>query len=180
MTNVDSIQPWQPKQLNQSGIRRLKIVDARLLLTLPFIGLVPQGDLVFYEFIFPSDLSCTATFQRVEKETGSVFWTTSIGFNLPHISDEMVSWAAENANTLWIAIFEDYNGVTRFCGGFQEGMRMSFQATTGGSPSGQNPMVFAFSAEQMLPYKLLPAYDDNILFQNTAGFSYGFSTGFNS
>lgn len=180
MTNVDSIQPWEPKLLNQSGIRRLKIVDARLLLVLPFMGLVPQGDLVFFEFTFPSDLSCTATIQRVEKETGSVFWVPTIGFSLPHISDDMVSWAIENANTLWIAISEDYNGICRFFGGFQEGLRLSFQATTGESPNSQNPMEFSLSAEQILPYKLLPAYEDEILFQNTAGFSYGFSTGFNS
>jgi hypothetical protein len=180
MSNVTSTQPWELRELNQSGIRRLKLVDARLLLALPFLGLVPQQDLVFYEFIFPSDLSCAATVQRVERETGSVFWNSSIAFNLPHISDELVTWAAENGDVLWIIITEDYNGFFRFFGGLQEGMRMSFQATTGGGPTAQNPMAFNFSAEQLLPYKSIPAYEDNILFQNTAGFSYGFSLAFNS
>lgn len=180
MTTVDSIQPWEQKLLNQSGIRRLKLVDARKLLALPFLGLVPQEDLVFYEFIFPSDLSCTATIQRVEKDTGSVFWNSNIYFSLPHISDELVNWVVENDDVLWIAIAEDYNGLCRFFGGFKEGLQMSFQATTGGGPTAQNPMDFSFGAEQLLPYKSLPAYEDNILFQNTAGFSYGFSLGFNS
>ena len=180
MSNVTSTQPWELRELNQSGIRRLKLVDARLILALPTFGLVPKKDLEFFEFIFPSDLSCSATVQRSERDTGSVFWNVSIGFTLPHMSDELVSWVDDNSDALWIAITEDYNGFCRFFGGWQEGLRLSFQATTGSGPTAQNPMAFNLSAEQLIPYKSLPAYEDKILFQNTAGFSYGFSLGFNS
>jgi len=179
MATVTSSQPWEQKQLNQSGIRRLKIVDADMLLVLNN-WLIPQNDFIFYEFIFPSDLSCIASFGRQLKESGSPFWNQNISYALPHVSDMLVMWAAENAYKLWIVIAEDYNGITRAFGGSCEGLKMSFQATTGNGPRDTNPMSFAFSAEQLAPYIILPDYEDNILFPNGAGFSYGFSTGFNS
>ena len=181
MVTVTSHQPWEPKQLNQSGIRRLKIVDADSLLILKFSQeLVPQNDFVLYEFIFPADLSCVATIQRQEKDTGSVFWTMNISFSLPHMNDQLVLWVADHSNTLWLAIAEDYNGDCRVFGGLHEGLKFAFQTTTGGAPKGTNPMAFAFSGEQLLPYLPLASYEDTALFPNDAAFSYGFSTGFNA
>lgn len=179
MSTVTSTQPWSQKIPNQSGIRRLKVVDANYILLLRS-GLVPQLDFIFFEFIFPSDLSCVATTSRQVRESGSVHWNQSISFNLPHMSDEMVLWVADNPETLWIAIAEDYNGGARAFGGSYEGLKLGFQATTGAGPRDANPMGFTFSGEQLIPFKTLPAYDDHVLFPNGAGFSYGFSIGFNS
>ncbi|GLU54455.1 hypothetical protein Dfri01_39160 [Dyadobacter frigoris] len=142
--------------------------------------LVPQQNVEFYEFTFPSDLSCVAGFQRQEKETGSISWIQNITFNLPHMSDGMLMWAAMNGQTRWIVFTEDYNGLARVLGGMHQGLKMSFGATTGESPKGTNPMSFSLTEEQLLPYLTIPSYEDNILFPSTAGFSYGFSTGFNS
>jgi hypothetical protein len=181
MTAVTSSQLWQPKRLNQSGIRRLKIVDASALLVLKLRGeLVPQRDFILYEFIFPADLSCSASIQRQVKDTGAVFWIQTITFNLPHIADAMVQWAADHAQTRWLAIAEDYNGFTNLYGGCPEGLLCAFQATTGSGPRDVNPMSFTFSAEQLLPYLPLATYNDDDLFPSEASFSYGFSTGFNS
>lgn len=188
MTTVNSSQPWQQRLLNQSGIRRLKFVNAELMLVAPAYPLsenlntilVPQENVEFYEFTFPSDLSCVASFQRQQKESGSAFWIQTLAFNLPHMSDGMLTWAAMNAQTRWILFAEDYNGHARVLGGMHEGLQMGFGATTGESPRGTNPMSFSLSGEQLLPYLTIPSYEDNILFPNNAGFSYGFSTGFNS
>lgn len=188
MTTVNSSQPWQQRLLNQSGIRRLKLVDADLmvaLLAFPYDGtlnaiLVPEQNVTFYEFIFPSDLSCVASFQRQETESGSVFYSQSLAFNLPHLSNEMSTWSMITGQTRWLAFTEDYNGECRVWGGALDGLKLSFSATTGESPRSGNPMSFALSEQQLLPYISISSYEDNILFPNNAGFSYGFSTGFNS
>lgn len=181
MVTTQTAQIWNPKRLNQSGIRRLKIVDADLMDLSDKNDLVPQVNAILYEFIFPSDLSCTATIQRQKKEsTGAVWWDQSVSFSLPHISNSIVMWAANNDETLWLAIAEDYNGITRLYGTPGDGLTMSFGATTGSGPRSSNPMNFSFEAEQLLPFIELPSYEDNILFPSKAAFSYGFSTGFNS
>lgn len=182
MAIVTTTQPWEQKTLNQSGIRRLKFVNANAVAVLRFLPypIVPQQDFVFYEFVFPFDIPCLATTTRQIKETGSAFWVQQISFTLPHISDMLTEWAQENAQTLWLAIAEDYNGITRAFGGTLEGLRMSFQASTGSGPKDSNPMGFVLAADQLLPYVTLPSYEDEILFPNNAGFTYGFSIGFNS
>ena len=180
MTTVTSNQPWEQRQLNRSGIRRLKLVDANSLYVFPHFGLIPQKDLTFFEFIFPADLSCSATFQLQNKETGSTFWAVNINFSLPHLQDPLVAWITSNEKTLWIAIAEDYNGMSYAFGGMHEGLKLNLQATTGNGPRDTNPMAFTLGAEQLRPYTPLPDYEDSELFSNTAGFSYGFSTGFNA
>ena len=187
MTTVNSSQPWQQRLLNQSGIRRLKIVDADLVTVLlgHYDGtlnaiIVPQEDVTFYEFIFPSDLSCVAGFQRLETESGSVYYTQALSFNLPHISNEISTWSMNTGQTRWLAFTEDYNGECRVWGGAHQGLKLDFSATTGESPRGANPMSFSLSEQQLLPYISIGSYEDNIIFPNNAGFSYGFSTGFNS
>jgi len=179
MTTISTNAAWQLRPLNQSGIRRLKLAGAAALMLAPG-QVIPQTSFVFYEFVFPSDLSCVASFTRKETERGSVFWTQTISFNLPHLADGLVAWIAQNKTTDWVAITEDYNGVCRAFGGQPDGLRLGFQATTGAGPRDANPMAFQLTGDQLEAYHLLPDYADDVLFAPGAGFSYGFSTGFNS
>jgi len=177
MSTVTTSQPWQQKQLNQSGIRRLKIVDADLV---DVVGsdLIPMQDCKIYEFVFPSDLSCTATVTRQTTESAAIFWAINISFDLPHMSDDMILWAAETDKIKWLLISEDYNGYSRCYGGLPEGLELRFQATGGARPAAANPMNFSFIGNQIVPFTTLSGYDDNDLFNLDGGFSSGFSGGF--
>lgn len=178
MEKISTSQPWQQQILNQSGIRRFKIADARSILVVNE-GVVPVGNIDFYEFIFPSDMSCVANIQLQHSEGGTPYWKSSITCALPNLTDEMVMWIHEHSNVLWMMIAEDYNHRTRIFGSSAKGLSLGFQATTGVAPKDTNPMNIAFTADQLVPYKILPAYEDNVLFPE-GGFSYGFSTGFYS
>ncbi|WP_031527012.1 hypothetical protein [Dyadobacter crusticola] len=180
MQTIFTTQPWQPLPLNQSGIRRLKITSSNNLFVFPSVGLVPQSSFKFYEFIFPSDLSCVASVQKQKAESGSIFWQVQISFSLPHFLDSITEWVVTNAQTQWILIAEDYNGTCRAFGGTPDGLDFAFQATTGSGPRDANPMVFTFSGNQLAPFFPLLAYEDSDIFPNDAAFSYGFSIGFNS
>ncbi|WP_439555055.1 hypothetical protein [Dyadobacter sp.] len=180
MPIIETNQPWQLRPLNQSGIRRIKLVSADTLKFFPSAGLVPQTSFVFYEFIFPSDLPCIATVQQQESPTGQIFFAQSISFSLPHFSDLLIQWIARERNTDWLVIAEDNNEITRLFGGVPDGLRLSLQGNTGAGRRDTNPISFSLTGQQLTPYTLLADYQDQILFPNNAGFSYGFSTGFNS
>lgn len=179
MTTVSSVQPWQLRELNQSGIRRLKLVDATSLLYVPGVGLVPQKSFEFFEFIFPADLSCQASFERKVTESLSGYWSQLVSYSLPHLSDELAQWVGAKEKTQWCVLTEDYNGVPRMFGGMFEGLNLAFQGNTGSGPKDVNPLTFSFSGDQLAPYIYLASYEDSVLFP-AGGFSYGFSIGFNS
>lgn len=178
MTAVNSLFLWAPIELNQSGIRRLKFLDADLVSFLPHsTELIPLADLVFYEFIFPKDLACIASFQRQTKDTGAAFWLTRVSFSLPHINNQILQWVADNPRTEWLAIAEDYNGNVRALGGSPGGLVLTFDANTGARPGDTNPMAFALSAEQLTPFMPLTSYENSDLF--TSGeFDYSFDFSF--
>ncbi|MCE6987486.1 hypothetical protein [Dyadobacter sp. CY323] len=177
MAAITSFLPWEPIPLNQSGIRRLKIVNSdRVSILRPDIELIPVADLVFYEFIFPNDLACIASFQRRFSGSGAAYWVASVSFTLPHINNQIISWVANNPTTEWLLIAEDYNGHVRVIGGDPTGLIMEFQSTTGAGPGAQNPMVFSFSAEQIFPFVTLPEYENEALFPDSEfDFSFDFS-----
>lgn len=179
MTTVSSVQPWQLRELNQSGIRRLKLVEADALLYLPPVGLVPQKSFEFFEFIFPVDIPCQASFEKKVTESLSGYWSQAVSYSLPHLSDELTHWVEANKTTQWCVLTEDYNGVARMFGGMSEGLNLAFQGSTGTGPKDANPLSFSFSGDQLAPYIYLPSYEDSVLFP-AGGFSYGFSIGFNS
>lgn len=178
MAAVNSLSPWAPIDRNQSGIRRLKLVDADSVSFLsPNAELIPLEDLVFYEFIFPKQLACVASFQRQTKETGGAFWLTSVSFSLPHINNQILNWVADNPNTEWVAIAEDYNGNVRALGGRPGGLVFDFDGNTGARPGDANPMNFALAAEQLAPFTSLASYENADLF--TSGeFDYSFDFSF--
>lgn len=178
MTAVNSLSPWAPIDLNQSGIRRLKLLDADLVsLVAQNAELIPLADLVFYEFIFPKDLACIASFQRQTKDTGAAFWLASVSFSLPHINNQILQWVADNPRTEWLAIAEDYNGNVRALGGNPGGLVLSFEANTGARPGDTNPMAFILAAEQLTPFTPLASYENSDLF--TSGeFDYSFDFSF--
>lgn len=184
MATTQTSQIWQPQQLNNSGIRRLKIVDSRSVTLLPVgvntnkVSLLPTGAVELFEFIFPSDLSCVATTALLRKESGYPYWTQNVSFTLPHLQNEVLNWAGSNAEAQWLLIAEDYNEITRLMGGSRHGLDMSFQASTGAMPNAENPMAFTFTGEQLQPYQELPGYDDSMIFPVTPGFTYGFSLAF--
>ncbi|WP_149242585.1 hypothetical protein [Dyadobacter sp. 32] len=184
MATTQTSQIWQPQQLNLSGIRRLKLVDAESFLLRPLghntnkVALVQLTDVEFYEFIFPSDLSCVATTSLGKKESGYPYWVQNISFTLPHVQDDVIKWAAQKAEVRWLLITEAYNGSTRLLGGSPHGLDMTFQATTGSAPKEENPMAFGFTSEQLHPYLEVPGYDDAVLFPESAAFTYGFSLAF--
>ncbi|WP_353720303.1 hypothetical protein [Dyadobacter sp. 676] len=141
--------------------------------------LIPLEDLVFYEFIFPKQLACVASFQRQTTGNGAAFWLTSVSFSLPHINNQILQWVADSPNTEWLAIAEDYNGNVRALGGAPGGLALSFDGNTGARPGDANPMNFALSAEQIQPYTALGAYENDELF--TSGeFDYSFDFSFTS
>ncbi|WP_342086090.1 hypothetical protein [Dyadobacter sp. OTU695] len=180
MTAVNSLSLWAPIDRNRSGIRRLKLVDSDAVsISSVNAELIPLEDLVFYEFIFPNQLACVASFQRQIKETGAAFWLTTVSFSLPHINNQILQWVAQNPNTEWLAIAEDYNGNVRALGGTPGGMLLSFDGNTGARPGDANPMNFALAAEQIQPFTALTAYENAELF--TSGeFDYSFDFSFTS
>lgn len=182
MAAVSSFLPWDqsPQVPNPGGIRRLKIANADALALIAGVGLVPQRSFQMHEFIFPSGMQCAASVQKSASESGADFWLVQIGFAIPHMSDMLISWSASETNAHWIAIAEGHNGITRAFGGSLEGLKMDVQGATGGQVTDPNSISFTFSGQQLIPYTLLPSYEDHVLFPNESGFSYGFSTGFNS
>lgn len=182
MTAVNSFLPWEqlPQVPNPGGIRRLKIANADALALIPGAGLVPQRPFQMHEFIFPSGIPCTASMQKLASESGANFWNVQITYALPRMSDMLLTWAALEKDTQWIVITEGYNEIARAFGGSPEGLKMDAQAGTGGQVIDANTISFNFSGPQLIPYTLLPSYEDTILFPNNAAFTYGFSTGFNS
>ncbi|WP_254562140.1 hypothetical protein [Dyadobacter diqingensis] len=186
MATTQTIRLWQPQQLNNSGIRRLKLIDADTVKLLPVgiqtnqVSLLPQGDVVLYEFIFPSDLSCVANTALQKTNTGDYYWVQNLGFSLPHIQDEVLLWMQSNVFNKWLAITEAYNGSIRLFGGTPYGLDLSMQATTGATPKDSNPMSFSLSGEQLYPYHRIPGYEDESIFPTNAGFTHGFSLAFES
>ena len=154
------------------------MADASTLLFLAATGeLIPLGPITLYEFTFPSDLSCSASFQRQYADSGSGFWIQTISFFLPHLSNDLLEWAFEHRDTEWMIISEDYNGEVRASGGIPDGLRLDFQASTGAGPTAANPMQFAFSGRQLRPFTPIASYDDDILFP-AGEFDYGFDLDF--
>lgn len=178
---IETKQIWWPQQLNSSGIRRLKIIDSRSVKILPFLrgaSLFPIHDVVMYEFIFPSDLPCVASFTLSKKDTGATFWNQNITCTLPHIQDQILAWAYDNAQVQWLAIVESNNGSVRLMGGCPKGLDWNLQASTGGSPKDVNPQTLSFGGEQLLPYMEVAGYEDDMLFPTNSGYTYGFSLAF--
>lgn len=189
-TIVQSQKIWEQRGLNTRSVRRLKLVsDADLSITtqvpgqswnINFAQLVPLRSFTGIEFIFPRDISCGLTFQRQISPAGSIFWRQTINFSLPMITEAVMAWIAQHPQTKWIAITEDYNLDIRVLGGEGNGLDLAVNATTGQSKGDANPIGFGLTCDQLHPYHRLGSYDDNVLFPNAAGFSYGFSIGFNS
>lgn len=178
MTAVTSLSPWAPIDLNQSGIRRLKLVDADSVSILsPNAELIPKADLVFYEFIFPKALACVASFQRQLNESGAAYWAVTLSFTLPHSTNQIMEWAAGNPNTEWFIIAEDYNDNVKAFGGSTGGLALTCQGTTGARPGDINPVSFNLTANQLVPYTSLASYENADLF--TSGeFDYSFNFSF--
>lgn len=183
MATAQTNQLWEQIELNRAGLRRIKLIDADTVAVLAFVPfpIVPlSGDLVLYEFVFPDKIGAGLTLQRQRTATGAAYWKQAVKFSLPHFSDVVASWLFDNPDTRWIAITEDYNLVTRLITGpGNRGLALTAEGTTGNGPADRNLMSFALEADSYYYGKVLPSYEDDVLF-SCAGFSYGFSLGFHS
>lgn len=188
---VQSQQVWQPISLNRGGVRRLKLTLAQHLLVLhqampngslviPVGHLIPLVDnLTWYEFIFPTDQACGLQVQRQRSESGSVYYTQQLSLQLPQLVAAVTTWEYATRQAEWIAVAEDWNGQVYVLGDTDRGLTRSFQASTGGNAGERNAQSFGLFSEQLVPYFTIASYEDADLFP-AAGFTYGFSIGFNS
>ena len=173
---------WAPRELNISGIRRLKLISAYDvdIQQTEFSGnITPNRDIEIFEFVFPADLTCQASWSLQGKDTGSNYWSVQISFELPHENLQIMSWVQDTMHQEWIAILELNNGPTRLMGGLPSGLKMNIGATTGSTRRSSNATSINLQAEQLIPYLELVGYENEQLFPE-AGFTHGFSYAFES
>lgn len=184
MGTAQSNQLWEQIQLNRAGLRRIKLIDADTVTVLGFLPfpLVPATTpLLLYEFVFPDKIGAGLTLQRQRTGAGAAYWKQSIKFSLPHFSDVVASWLDAHPDTRWLAIAEDNNLVTRLLvGPGNRGLALAAEGTTGLGQTDRNLMSFALEGDSASPGRILPSYEDDLLFASGSAFSYGFSLGFHS
>lgn len=144
---------WNPQQINRSGIRRLRLVDAyKIEIDFVTSGIKALSDIEVYEFTFPKEVTAGFVSNKQPHENGQHIWQQTLSFALPQMNETLMQWFEAFQQTRWVAIIEDQNMNCYLLGGEKDlGLELTTNITTGQGLADRNISSLSFQANQLRP-----------------------------